>query len=153
MIRVKRINNSSQDINIPNEPFSLWGKMIVSYNGEKWTYLTDEFHENDVTEMIFPDENYDFEALKKDYFFIGAYDDQDKCIGLAIYKKDWFKYLYLEDLKVVKSYRGQGIGKLLLDEGKQLAKENDYRGIYTIGQDNNLSACLFYLKSGFFIRA
>lgn len=148
---IKRINDSSQDINIPNEPFSLWGKMIVAYDGEQWTYITDEFHEDDITEMIFPNENYDFEALKKDTFFVGAYDDQDNCIGLAIYKKDWFKYLYLEDLKVFKAYRGHGIGKLLLDEGKKLAKENGYRGIYTIGQDNNLSACLFYVNSGFFI--
>ena len=30
-----------------------------------------------------------------------------------------------------------------------IALENGYHGIYTIGQDNNLSADLFYLKNGF----
>ena len=29
------------------------------------------------------------------------------------------------------------------------ARNQGMRGVYTIGQDNNLSACLFYLKQGF----
>lgn len=42
--------------------------------------------------------------------FVGAYNENGKCIGLAVYKKDWLKYIYLEDLKVYKEYRGHGIG-------------------------------------------
>lgn len=59
------------------------------------------------------------------------------------------KYLYLEDLKVNREPRGQGIAKELIEEGKKIAADNDYNGIFTIGQDNNLSACLFYIKSNF----
>ena len=99
--------------------------------------------------MVFPDEDYDFKELKKDHFFVGAYNDDGTCIGLAIYCKDWFRYLYLDDLKVSKQYRSQGVGRLLLEEGKKIASENGYRGIYTIGQDNNLSACQFYLHNHF----
>ena len=32
-----------------------------------------------------------------------------------------------------------------------MASGKGYRGIYTQGQDNNLGACLFYLKCGFAI--
>lgn len=152
MIQIKRITEANQDdINIPNEPFALWGKMIPTYDGKKWAYTTEKFKENEISEMVFPDENYDFESRKKECFFVGAYNEYGKCVALAVFKRDWYKYLYLEDLKVCKDYRGVGIGKLLFDEGKKIAAENGYRGIYTIGQDNNLSACLFYIKSGFVI--
>jgi ribosomal protein S18 acetylase RimI-like enzyme len=150
MIEIIRIDEARKnDINIPNEPFKLWGKMIATYDGNNWAHTTEKIKEDKVCEMVFPDENYDFNSRKKGSFFIGAYDERGKCIGLAIYKHDWRKYIYLEDLKVYKAYRGQGIGNLLLEEGKKIAAENSYRGIYTIGQDNNLSACLFYIKSGF----
>jgi ribosomal protein S18 acetylase RimI-like enzyme len=152
MIEIKRIDESTKDdINIKNESFTLWGKMIPTYDGDNWSYKIQKYDESKVNEMIFPEENYKFDEMKNEYFFVGAYNDCGKCIGLAIYKKDWLKYLYLEDLKVNKEYRGHGIGELLLDEGKKIAIENGYRGIYTIGQDNNVSACLFYIKSGFII--
>lgn len=152
MIETRRIDEATkQDVNLPNEPFALWGKMIPTYDGNKWSYITHEFEESKITEMVFPDENYDFDTLKNDYFFVGAYDEVGKCVGLAIYKHDWLKHLYLYDLKVTKAYRSCGIGKLLLDEGKKIASENGYSGIYTVGQDNNLSACLFYVRSGFTI--
>lgn len=152
MIEIKRIAEATKnDINIPNEPFTLWGKMIPTYDGNKWAYTTKKFEESKIIEMVFPNENYNFDALKKKCFFVGAYNECGKCIGLGIFRHDCFKYLYLDDLKVCREYRGHGIGKLLLDEGKKIAAENSYRGIYTIGQDNNLSACLFYIKSGFVI--
>lgn len=149
-ITVKRIDeNNSKYINIPNESFALYGRMIPTYDGEKWRYTTLKFDENQISEMIFPDENYDFELMKKDCFFVGAYDEDNKCVGLAIYRREWFKYLYLYDLKVNKDFRGLGIGKKLLEEGAKIAIENGYRGIYTIAQDNNLTACLFYIKNEF----
>ena len=152
MITIKQINESTKDdIKIPNEPFSLWGKMIPNYDGEKWDYTIKKYENQDITEMVFPDENYDYDERKADTFFVGAYNEQGQCIGLAIFKQDWLKYLYLEDLKVYKAYKGLGIGKDLIDEGKKIASENGYSGIYTIGQDNNLSACLFYIKYGFSI--
>ena len=61
------------------------------------------------------------------------------------------KYMYLYDLKVNKAYRGQRIGKRLIEMSKKIAKSRGYRGIYTQGQDDNLGACLFYLNNGFII--
>lgn len=149
-IEIKQINKSnSGDINIPNEPFLLCGKMLPTYNG-KWNYSVVYFEKNDVSEMTFPNENYDYEKLAENSFFVGAYAD-NVCIGLAIYQNSWNKYLYLYDLKVNAAYRHSGVGKMLINEGKAIALENGYNGIYTQGQDNNLIACLFYIKAGFHI--
>ena len=59
--------------------------------------------------------------------------------------------MYLYDLKVNSEYRGKGIAKRLLDKANEVALSKNYNGIYTQGQDNNLGACLFYIKSGFYI--
>jgi len=98
--------------------------------------------------MCFPDENYDYDELAKNHVFIGAYDGE-RCVGLAILADHMFKYIYLDDLKVFQEYRKQGIGKALMEKAMEVAHQRNYNGIYTIGQDNNVSACKFYLKLGF----
>ena len=151
MIEVRLIDEEHKgDINIPNQPFALWGRMIVSRQDEVWSHSVEKFAPEDVDEMCFPDENYDFGAMSQNSTFIGAYDG-DKCVGLAIMQENFLKYMYLYDLKVDHACRGQGVGGLLIEQAKEVARGKGYRGVYTQGQDNNLSACLFYLKQGFHI--
>lgn len=50
---------------------------------------------------------------------------------------------------MILTHRGQGIGGQLIQACLQVAKKRQLQGMYTIGQDTNLSACLFYLKQGF----
>lgn len=100
--------------------------------------------------MRFPDENYDYGKLSENSEFLGAYDG-DKCVGVAILQRAMFRYLYLYDLKVCAGYRGAHVGTMLVDKAKQLSLERGYRGLYTQAQDDNLGACLFYLKNGFTI--
>jgi len=149
MIEIRVIDQEhKQDIRTPNEPFTLWGRMIPSCQNGIWSHHVAKWPAEDIREMCFPDEDYDYDALIKDHTFVGAYDGET-CIGLAVLAQQWFKYMYLEDLKVCKAYRDQGVGKALIEKAVAVACENNYNGIYTIGQDNNLSACLFYLKTGF----
>lgn len=138
----------SSDINLKNEPFSIYGRVIPTYSDEQWSYSIQLFPENEITEMCFPDENYDYDELENDHVFIGAYDG-DKCIGLAVLSEGFFKYMYLDDLKVSREYRKQGVGKALMEKAIKVAHERNYNGIYTIGQDNNVSAFKFYLSAGF----
>lgn len=141
-IQIKAIHNQI-DINLPNEPFKIWGQMIPSLENGKWDYTIKRFEQTST--QCFPNENYDYDD---NTIYLGAYEGE-KCIGLAILQKDMFKYLYLDDLKVNSAYRKHGIGSKLIAACMNEAKKRKMQGIYTIGQDNNLSACLFYLKNGF----
>lgn len=144
-IVIRKIDEAhNQDARIPNQPFKIWGRMIPSLDHGKWSY---EIEKNaETTEDCFPDEPYD--VTKDDALFLGAYDG-DSCVGLAVLRKDMFRYLYLDDLKVNHDYRGHGIGGKLIEACMDEAKRLGMQGVYTIGQDTNLSACLFYLKHGF----
>ena len=148
MLEVRLIDKSHKgDINILNEPFEVFGRFVVSYTDGKWDYKVCPYPKKDVKEMTFPNENYDYDKMS-DCSFIGSYDGE-KCVGLAILQPAPFKYIYLYDLKVCKAYRGQGVGKMLIDEAKKVALSRGYCGVYTIGQDNNVGACAFYIKNGF----
>ena len=147
---IEMIDNShAEDVKIKNDPFSQYGKMVPLFDGKNWTYKTELFPAEKVEEFCFPDEDYDFEEMQQECYFIGAYGEDGTCIGLALYRKPFYDYLYLEDLKVCQSYRHQGVGAALLQQGNVLAKENGYRGVYVIAQDDNLSACRFYVENGF----
>lgn len=149
-ITVRRLGPGDRaDVCLKNEPFAIWGTMTVTYDGSSWGYSTRELPPEQVTEMTFPDEPYDYDQLQAEAFPVGAYDDRGRCVGLAIFRRDWFRYLYLDDLKVCRDCRRMGVGGALLEEGRRIAREQGCVGVYTIGQHNNLSACLFYLRQGF----
>lgn len=149
MIEVRIIDEAHKaDINIPNEPFGLFGRMVPSYADGKWGCKEVLFDPADRSEMCFPNENYSYETMKENSVFLGAYDGE-MCVGLAILQEAFFKYMYLYDLKVSGGYRGQGVGHALIEKAGEVCKARGYRGVYTQGQDNNLGACRFYLKAGF----
>ena len=148
MIEIRKIDAShSSDINIPNEPFSMFGRIVPSYTDGRWSYELVRYAPEGISEMCFPDENYRFEEMQNSVF-LGAYDGE-KCVGLSVLEPGFFKYMYLNDLKVNSAYRRHGVGKMLINISAKIAEEMGYCGIYTIGQDNNPGACLFYLNSGF----
>lgn len=136
------------DVTIANEPFEIVGRLRVERTKNEWTHTNEWF--TDKTEMTFPDEDYDIKDINEKGFAVGAYDG-DKCIGLAILQDDWAKFMYLADLKVDRRYRNKGIAGELIRLGRLEAEKRKYWGIYTIAQDNNLIACLFYLSQGFVI--
>ena len=150
LIEIKLIEAPHKaDINIPNEPFRVFGRIIPAYDGREWSYELDRFAPDAVAEMCFPDENYDYDSMAGS-IFLGAYDGDD-CVGLAILQPGFFKYMYLYDLKVSRAYRRQDIGRRLIQKAKELAARGGYSGLYTQAQDNNPGACLFYLNTGFYI--
>lgn len=147
MIEIRKLTQeNAQDLNLPNEPFEMPGKFIPRLEDGIWSYRTELFDVPQI--MTFPEENYDFSEREEKGVVFGAYED-GKCIGIAIFEDYWLKYMYLYDLKVSAAARGKGVGKALIRVGLEAAKERGYRGLYTIAQDNNLNACMFYLKAGF----
>ena len=147
MIEIKAITQeNAQDLKLQNELFVMPGKFIPVLQDGVWSYRVDLFAEPET--MVFPDENYDIAQIQQKGIAFGAYED-GICVGLAVYEDYWLKYMYLSDLKVREAVRGKGVGKALIRAGLDEAKKRGYKGLYTIAQDNNLNACMFYLHAGF----
>lgn len=136
------------DLRLPNEPFPLRGRLRVRYADGVFSWAAETWPEDRVTYQTFPEEDYDYEAMKDSHFFVGAYLGERR-VGLAIYEKPWNRWLYLSDLKVCREARRLGVARRLLEEGMAIAREEGYQGVSTICQDNNLNAALFYLRTGF----
>ena len=149
MLEIRRITEANkQDLNLKNEPFQMPGVFIPALKDGVWSYRTEAYETPQ--SMVFPEENYDFGEISHKGVILGAYED-GQCVGITIYQDGWFRYMYLYDLKVSTQTRGKGVGKMLIEAGMEEAKRRGYLGLYTQAQDNNLNACLFYLKTGFTI--
>jgi ribosomal protein S18 acetylase RimI-like enzyme len=79
-------------------------------------------------------------------------DLDGEIVGMSLY---YFRYstwkgkrLYMEDIIVTESHRGNGIGKLLFDGIVNIAKETECTGIMWQVLDWNTSAVSFYRKYG-----
>lgn len=141
---------NQEDIRLKNESFPLYGRLIPRLEKGVWSWTEALYPREEISRMCFPEENYDYDAMASNHVFLGAYLD-GQCVGLAILAEDWFKYMYLEDLKVSSAYRRRGVGAALVREALRVAQTRNYNGIYAICQDNNLDACRFYLGTGFAI--
>lgn len=51
----------------------------------------------------------------------------NQIIGFIVLKKNWNHYAYIEDIKVDKKYRSLGVGRRLIEQAKQWAKESNMR--------------------------
>ena len=149
MIEIRLIDEAHKgDIRLKNDSFPLYGRMVPSYDGKEWSYTTQNFPPEECGEMTFPDEPYDYEEMAARTFFVGAYEGE-RCVGLAVLERSFFKYLYLSDLKVASDFRNRGVGRMLIEGCMEIAKEQKMQGVSLTVQDNNLNACLFYLAVGF----
>jgi len=76
---------------------------------------------------------------------------ENQLAGQIVLKRHWNEYACIEDIKVDRKFRRHGIGRRLVEEAKQWAKENGMPGIMLETQNNNVKACKFYESCGFFI--
>jgi GNAT superfamily N-acetyltransferase len=86
------------------------------------------------------------------YGFFVAENKQNRIIGLSLYYwrySTWKgKRLYLEDIIVTQSERGNGVGKLLFDRTMQHALDENCTGMMWQVLDWNEPAINFYKKYG-----
>jgi len=102
--------------------------------------------EEDLRKVIFGENNF-VEVL------IAEYDN--KICGQTIFFKNFSTFVgrpgyYIEDLYVKPEFRGKGIGKALLDEVINKAKENNFGRVEWVVLDWNVSAIEFYENRGAF---
>lgn len=88
----------------------------------------------------------------KDYFQCYIALDKGRIIGFATYFIAYYswtgKTFYLDDLYVLESYRGQGIGNRLLDQVIATAKEEQCKKIRWQVSNWNQKAIAFYKSKG-----
>lgn len=146
-MKIRKITRENAgDLLLHNEPFEMPGRFIPGLENGVWSYRVERFDK--VESMVFPDEAYDFDEVTKDGAAFAAYEG-GRCIGLIVLKDAFWKYMYVYDLKVSAAARAKGAGRALIEAARQEALARGYRGLYLQAQDNNLNACLFYLKTGF----
>ena len=74
MYTIQRITEENKsDIHLLNEPFKIWGRMTPLFDGKAWSYQTKELPQEKQYEMCFPDFENNYDEMKSEYFFAGAY--------------------------------------------------------------------------------
>lgn len=74
--------------------------------------------------------------------------DQDVAI-MALYENTQTE-LELKNIAVIESWRSQGIGSILINKAKELARENHYTSLLVGTSDTGQQQIQFYEKNGFF---
>lgn len=143
-------NDLIEDINITNDYFKLYGRVVPSLQSGKWSYKEVVFDE--ARETRFPDDKLDWNQYinQEDKSLFLAYMNTT-CIGQIRISKDWNRFCYIENIATKKDYRGSGVGKLLLNKAEEWAKQRKLIGMSLEAQDDNLGACRFYVKQGFIL--
>lgn len=77
-----------------------------------------------------------------------AYVD-GRIAGRIVLHKNWNNYAYLDDIVVDINFRRLGLGRALIAQAKQWARDNRLPGLMLETQNNNLQACRFYESCGF----
>ena len=106
-------------------------------------------------EIIHTPEEYDFpDSLYQDhwekaqaYGIVGDNGELLACIEVC--PEEWSNRLMVTELWVDDSLRKQGIGKMLMDKAKEIAKLQNRRAIILETQSCNTNAIGFYLHQGF----
>jgi streptothricin acetyltransferase len=86
-------------------------------------------------------------ADQEDAIFLAYVDGH--LAGQIILRKNWNSYAYVDDIAVDVDFRRQGVGRALIDQAKQWARQTGRPGIMLETQNNNVQACRFYESCGF----
>jgi ribosomal protein S18 acetylase RimI-like enzyme len=82
-------------------------------------------------------------------FSFAAYDSHE-CVGLVLCEpRQWHKSLWVLELHVAEAFRGQGIGRQLMETLEQKARAAGLRILVCETQNTNIPAIHFYRKIGF----
>ena len=141
-----------KDIKGINEPFEIIGRIKPSLVNGEWSVSEELFDESYL--HSYPDDDVDYKEYtdNPNQTVFMAYVDGEFA-GRIIVRKDWNKFLFVEDISVLKDFRGRGVGTALVNKAIEWAKNEGMKGLALETQDNNLLACRFYLKCGFVLGA
>lgn len=82
-------------------------------------------------------------------FSCAAYDEET-CVGMALAEpSSWNRTLMVWELHVAEAYRGQGIGRQLIEALVAQARAHGLRALVCETQNTNVPALQFYWRMGF----
>lgn len=90
-------------------------------------------------------------SLKNDLFSVCVYDE-NKLVGMGRIVGDGAIYFYIQDIIVIPSYQGKGIGVLIMNEIEAYLEENAFNNSF-IGLMAADGVQKFYHKFGYMERA
>ena len=145
---VKYDKDTIQYLPHDEQPFNIIGKLILLYDGNEW--ITKEELFEDCKEKTYPNDVYDpLVYIDNDDEVAFLAINNGELVGSIRVCKRWNGNAFIDDLKVDRIYRNNGIGKMLIDAAVKWSKEKGLNGLSLETQAENLLACRFYLKYGF----
>lgn len=147
IVKMNRAN--MQDYNKSCESFTVTGRIVPKYEQGIWTY-TEEGFAAPYTKR-YDDEDVDTSFIDDDSKAVYLYYEDTSCIGQISLRSNWNGYACIEKIAVAKKWRQKGIGKALLQQAAEWARNNNCIGLMLETQDVNVSACRFYAKNHFVI--
>lgn len=91
------------------------------------------------------------EAINQYIFSSDIYllhDGTEDIAVIALYRKNNSE-LEIKNIAVIESYRSKGIGSILMNKAKEIAKENHYKTLTVGTSDTGFQQIRFYEKNGF----
>lgn len=146
---IKMTHTTMKDFNKSRDSFTVSGRIIPKFEHDKWTYTEEVFSEPYIKQ--YEHENIDLSYIDDDNKAVYLYYDDNNCIGQISLRSNWNGYTLIEDIAVAKKCRQKGIGKALLQQAVEWARQNNCMGLMLETQDVNVSACRFYAKNNFVI--
>ncbi|KAB1229442.1 GNAT family N-acetyltransferase [Chryseobacterium viscerum] len=77
-----------------------------------------------------------------------SHDGTENIAVMALYKNSDTE-LEIKNVAVIESYRNKGIGSILMNKAKEIAKENHYKTLTVGTSDTGFQQIRFYEKNGF----
>lgn len=95
--------------------------------------------------------DYHYAELTQAGLCVGAFDGE-RVIGMSLAEEqDWNRTLIVWEFHVDAAYRGQGIGRRMMEAQAEVARKQNMRVIELETANTNVPAILFYRKVGFSI--
>lgn len=148
-IEIKQINQENQfDFGTCDASFTVDSRLILTIAHGKIVYT--------IREVVPPyikshgPRRTDFAeyADANDRMIFLAYVDH-QIAGEVRITEPWNKYALIDDLVVAPKYRGQGVGRQLIQQCITWAREKRFPGVTLETQDINVPACRLYKSCGF----
>ncbi len=147
---VRKMDKTSTHLfNQVNRKFTVTSKVILDMTHGKltWAVTPVEPYEKEIP----IDEVDPSTLLDSDEKVVFLAEVDGKLAGQVKLITWWNGYAYIDDLIVNPEFRGQGVGKALMEAAIQWSRERRFPGIMLETQDDNVAACKLYESCGFIL--